>query len=447
MKLKSVYVCSALLATLAAAACEKSPSSPSNDLNASAQPASVTNASTGITLTAPVAVTPNNNQQIRNVEQPVTLTVRNGVTTGSTALTYTFEVATDAAFANKAFTKDNVAEGSGQTSLRIDRIAPDKTYLWRVRANSGSQAGPYSASRSFVIGPEVILQTPNLVAPANNGTASGSPTFTVQNVGRTGPAGQILYRFEVATNNTFNPLAAAQTVPEQAGGQTSFTLQVPANTPAGTYFWRVQASDPSNGVTSAFSQTFSFRYQPFDMRNAVILDSPRDIGFWDETAHITSVVFSPEAFEVDFDRRDGANRWRDLRLRGRWRRHAAVHARHVREPEQRGPVVLLGGRPVLVRPRAHGIDAALLRGPQLVLRRPLESDCRLSAGERRDRRPVRGHRKPARQVLHRRGLPANLRAHQRRARAVAQRRLRDLQLPDELVGAVVQAQIGRGVGD
>jgi len=313
MKLKSVYVCSALLATLAAAACEKSPSSPSNDLNASAQPASVTNASTGITLTAPVPVTPNNNQQIRNVEQPVTLVVRNGVTTGTTPLTYTFEVASDAAFANKAYTKDNVTEGGGgQTSLRIDRLTPDKTYFWRVRTNSGSQAGPYSASRSFVVGPEVILQTPNLVAPVNNGTASGSPTFTVQNVGRTGPAGQILYRFEISTTNTFNPLAAAQTVPEQAGGQTSFTFQVATGTPAGTYFWRVQASDPSNGVTSSFSSTFSFRYQPFDMRNAVILDSPRDMGFWDETAHITSVVFSPEAFEVDFDRRDGANRWRDL---------------------------------------------------------------------------------------------------------------------------------------
>ena len=78
-----------------------------------------------------------------------------------------------------------------------------------------------------------------------------------------------------------------------------------ANTPAGNYFWRVQASDPSNGVTSSFSSTFQFRYQPFDMRNAIILDSPKDLGFWDETAKITSIAFSPEAFEVDFDRRTG----------------------------------------------------------------------------------------------------------------------------------------------
>jgi len=314
MKLKSVYVCSALALALAAAACEKSsPSSPSNDLNASAQPASVTNAATGITMTAPVPVSPNANQQFRNADQPLTLTVKNGVSTGTTPLTYTFEVASDAAFANRAYSKDNVPEGSGgQTSLRIDRITADKTYFWRVRANSGSQAGPYSTVRSFVVGPEVVLQTPVPIAPANNGTASGNPTFIVSNAARTGPAGPILYRFEISTSSTFSPLAAAQTVAEQGGGQTQFTFQVAPNTPAGNYFWHVQATDPQNGVTSPFSATFQFRYQPFDMRNAIILDSPPDLGFWDETAHITSVAFSPDAFEVDFDRRDGPNRWRDL---------------------------------------------------------------------------------------------------------------------------------------
>jgi hypothetical protein len=312
MKLKSLGTCSALALTLAAVACEKkTPSSPS-ELNASTQTTSVTDAVTGITLTTPIAVTPTNNQQFKNVEQPVTLTVRNAVSTGTTALTYSFEVATDVNFGNRVYTKDTVAEGGGQTSLKIDRIAPDKTYYWRARANSGSQVGPNSAPRSFTIGPEVILQTPVLVSPANNGQASGSPTFIVANVGRTGPAGQVLYRFEISTSNTFSPLAVAQTVTEQGGGQTSFTYNVPANTPAGNYFWRVQASDPSNGVTSPFSSTFQFRYQPFDMRNAIILDSPPDLGFWNESAKITSIAFSPEAFEVDFDRRDGPDRWRDL---------------------------------------------------------------------------------------------------------------------------------------
>ena len=312
MKLKSFGMCSALALTLTAVACEKNaPASPS-DLNASTQTTSVTDAVTGITLTSPTALTPTNNQQFKNVEQPVTLTVKNAVTTGTTALTYTFEVATDANFGNRVYTKDNVAEGGGgQTALRIDRIAPDKAYFWRARANSGSQAGPNSAARSFTIGPEVILQTPTLLSPSNNGQASGNPTFVVANVGRSGPVGQVLYRFEISTSNTFSPLALAQTVTEQGGGQTSFTYTVPNNTPAGNYFWRVQASDPANGVTSPFSSTFQFRYQAFDLHQAIILDSPKDFANWAETTKITSIAFSFDAFEVEFDKRDSPDRWRD----------------------------------------------------------------------------------------------------------------------------------------
>src|SRR5712691_3555444 len=112
MNLKYLGTCSALALTLVAAACEKkSPSSPS-DLASTSTTTSVTNATTGITLTSPSPVTPANNQQFRNVEQPITLTVKNGVSTGTTPLTYTFEVTTDSAFANRVYTKDNVAEGS-----------------------------------------------------------------------------------------------------------------------------------------------------------------------------------------------------------------------------------------------------------------------------------------------------------------------------------------------
>jgi len=311
MRLKALSIGGACALVIATVACEKSSPARPSDVETTTQTASVADAKTGVTLTTPAAVSPDNNKQFRNAEQPVTLTVRNAVTTGTTALTYTFEVASDAAFANKVFSKDGVAETSGQTSLKIDRLAADKNYFWRAHANSGSLTGPNSAPRAFTIGPEVILQQPALASPGNNGSASGTPTLIVNNVARSGPAGQVFYRFEVATDAGFGTLAFVGTVAEQAGGQTSFSVNVPANTPAGNYFWRVQASDPSNGVTSAFSSVFSFRFQPFDMRQAIILDNPRDLGSWDETAKITSVNFSPFAFEVDFDRRDGPNRWRD----------------------------------------------------------------------------------------------------------------------------------------
>jgi hypothetical protein len=311
MTRKTLSIGGACALVIATAACEKSSPARPTDVETTTQTATVVDAKTGVTLTTPVPVSPDNNKQFKNVEQPVTLTVRNAVTTGTSPLTYSFEVATDAAFANKVYSKDGVAEASGQTSLKIDKLAADKNYFWRAHASAGSLPGPNSAPRTFTLGPEVILQQPTLAAPGNNGSASGTPALVVNNVGRSGPAGPVVYRFEVSTDANFGTLAFVGTVAEQPGGQTTFSLTVPANTPAGNYFWRVQASDPSNAVTSAFSSVFSFRFQPFDMRQAIILDSPRDLGSWDETAHITSVNFSPEAFEVDFDRRDGANRWRD----------------------------------------------------------------------------------------------------------------------------------------
>src|SRR5579862_3666290 len=99
MKLRSVMASSALLLLVATAACEKSsPAAPSATAPAtlSSGEAPVTNASTGVTLAAATLVAPAANKQFRFTEQPVTLTVNNGLTTGTTALTYTFEVATDA---------------------------------------------------------------------------------------------------------------------------------------------------------------------------------------------------------------------------------------------------------------------------------------------------------------------------------------------------------------
>jgi hypothetical protein len=345
---------------MAATACQKSSPTRATDLQSSASTATVTDATTGITLTVPQPVTPTVNQAFRNAEQPVTLTVKNAVTTGATVLTYTFEVASDAAFASRAYIKEGVAEGTGgQTSLRIDRLAPDKAYFWRARASSGSIAGPYSPGRGFGIGPEVILQAPSLVSPAQNGQASGTPTLVTNNVGRTGPAGQVFYRFEVATDAGFGSLSFVSTVAEAGGGQTSFTVPLAANTPAGTYFWRVQASDPSNAVTSAFSPVFSFAYQPFDMRNAVIHNSPLGMGSWAEGARITAIDFTPGAILVDFDRRDGPGRWPDvvppgfagplqytlgmcLNISGQWHCSAVVQFWHGRDLEASAPPSLIG---------------------------------------------------------------------------------------------------------
>src|SRR5437867_3734016 len=128
MNPKCLKVCTTLALLVTAAACGKS--NPTNPTTLATgrqnavvtQPAAFTDAKTGITLTAPTLVTPNDGQQFRFAEQPLTLTVGNGVTTGTTALTYSFQVASDAGFSSLVYSKDGVAEGAGgQTKLTIDK--------------------------------------------------------------------------------------------------------------------------------------------------------------------------------------------------------------------------------------------------------------------------------------------------------------------------------------
>jgi len=306
---KCLSLVNALVLLAVASACtNSSPTRPANT-GTSEQATSINDAKTGITLITPLPITPTANARFKYADQPLTLTVKNGVTTGSTALTYSFQVATDPGFAQIAYSKDGVAETAGQTSLKIDTLPGQKDYSWGVRVSAGSWAGLYSAVRQFNVGPQVVIQPPALVSPPQNGSLNNSGSLVVANAQRTGPAGQLFYRFDIADSAAFSNIVFTSTVAEQSN-QTS----VPINTQLianATYFWRAQASDPSSGVTSQYSTVGSFKYVPFDMKQATIYSSPSDLGFWTETAKITLVDLQPDGIVVDFDRRTGANRWPD----------------------------------------------------------------------------------------------------------------------------------------
>src|SRR5262245_26837457 len=193
-------------------ACSKSatPSQPT-----STTPTADSSATSSVTVPRPL--TPAVNAQIRNLDQPVTLVVGNAVITQGSAATYTFEVASDAAFATKAFNKSGVAEGtSGQTTLTIDRLGAGADYYWRARAEGGGTIGPFSAARKFTIGPAIVVNAPLLVSPASGAATTGRPALTVTNATRSGPAGALTYRFELANSNTFSPVVTTVNVPETA---------------------------------------------------------------------------------------------------------------------------------------------------------------------------------------------------------------------------------------
>jgi hypothetical protein len=196
---------------------------------------------------------------IRNADQPVTLVVANATVTSGSA-TYTFEVSTDAAFASKAYSKSGVAQTATQTALTIDRLAAGADYYWRARADASGTSGPFSAARKLSIGPAVQIDPPTLLSPTNGAATPGWPGFTVRNSTRTGPAGTIVYRFDIATSNSFANIVLTSTVAE---GNTNTSFVPPSSTaapPQNTLVWRVTAIDQTNNVSSPVSaiQTFTF---------------------------------------------------------------------------------------------------------------------------------------------------------------------------------------------
>jgi hypothetical protein len=312
MRQKALFSWGAIIVAALAVGCEKaSPTRPTGADATSTKVESMTDARTGATLVAAQLVTPAPNAQISYGSQPITLTVTNGTTTGSSPLVYTFEVASDAGFTDKVFSRGGVAQGGGgRTSLAIDRLAGSKTYYTRVGSSVASGPGPTSAIRSFTIGPEIILQTPIPGSPGQGGTAFAPYILTVNNIQRSGPVGQIRYEFQIAGADNFSNLISSLIVDEQPN-QTSATTNANLTSNA-TYFWRVRAFDAANNVTTPFSAPSPFTAQSFSIARAIFHDNPGDVGLWPQGARITSVEFTGGSFRVDFDRRTGSNRWPDV---------------------------------------------------------------------------------------------------------------------------------------
>jgi hypothetical protein len=254
---------------LAAAACSSpTPSAPTASLGAAASAPAVTSSasvagtdplvvvmSTG-SIAAPRPVSPAANLILRYVDQPVTLVVQNAVTTKVGGNTYTFEVAGDAGFAGIVQTKDGIAEGSGQTSVKLDALAGGKDYYWHARAQGNGTTGVYGPVFKFTVGPAIVINAPAPIAPLNGATTTPRPALRVTNAARSGPAGPITYKFEVSTSATFSSIVLSVITPEGIN-ETGYIPTV--NLPTGVaLYWRATAMDATNGISSTPSAVQSF---------------------------------------------------------------------------------------------------------------------------------------------------------------------------------------------
>ena len=230
-------------------------------------------------------------------------------------------------------TKSGVAQGSGQTSVKLDAaLTGGKTYYWRVRAYAGTVAGPNSSIVTFSVGSAIDLQAPQPQTPANGDSISGTtPTFTITNATRSGAVGTIYYQFEVADNSNFSSPVATATVQEQSGGQTSWTPT--SDLPVGkTLYWHVRTTDPANNVQSAYTNTRNFSLTAgIDLNTVVYVKGP-NIAKWPQTSRITDVIQGdgqlciyhtmlgvwPATQYMDTDATVEGNQWIFANIGGQW---------------------------------------------------------------------------------------------------------------------------------
>lgn len=150
------------------------------------------NPSTAVTLTAPTADGPGENEQLQSLRP--TLRVINSTSTPTGTRTYEFQISDSSDFAASSAgsfagpfkvvkTQTNVAEGAGgKTEFAVpDDLQPTTRFYWRARARQGTTDGPWSATATFrtkVMGYNIAgeLYDP-LTAGETVGIPVGSVTF------------------------------------------------------------------------------------------------------------------------------------------------------------------------------------------------------------------------------------------------------------------------------
>jgi hypothetical protein len=248
MKLNHSLVAVVALAAITSVACES---------RKSANPLSpdIAGPIPGVSISAPKPLEPVTGQQLVADGAPQTLLIENAGSTGPRTLFLELQVASDANFQQVVHHRERLELGpNGRTSYRMpEPLGSGHTYYWRARAADGANTGPYSATAHFAVIDPVRIDPPTPMEPVGT-IATNRPNFVVRNANVSGPAGDIVYRFEIGAA-VDQPPAAVVTATPGAGGTTTINLgDLPY---ARTLYWRVYATDGS--TQSGYSGIVSFR--------------------------------------------------------------------------------------------------------------------------------------------------------------------------------------------
>ncbi len=158
------------------------------------------------------------------------------------ALTYDFEVYSDATLSSLVTSTTGVAETAGMTSWTVPvALTENRTYYWRARAFDGALTSDWMQQAFFMVNTaNDAPSAPQLSSPADGSTVTTLiPTLAVVNA--TDPDSPALtYNFEVYSGTTL--VASISGVPGDSSGITSVTLGTALidNT---VYQWRARAYD------------------------------------------------------------------------------------------------------------------------------------------------------------------------------------------------------------
>ena len=212
----------------------------------------------GVTINAPRPLEPSNGAEVLSTSLPLKLAFQNASSNSPRPFWHVVEIAADAGFSNKLYTSEHLdPDASGRSTHTVPgRLADGVSYYWRVRAEDGANASDPSQTVYFTVVEPVIIDPPVPLSPVGGATtANDSPDFTVTNGKVSGPAGTVVYRFQVATDPGFASQVASGTA-DRSGGSTT-THNVGKLTANQLFYWRAWGTNGK--VISDYSVVQSFK--------------------------------------------------------------------------------------------------------------------------------------------------------------------------------------------